>query len=133
MSQLLRVQNFSVSMDGFGAGHGQSLEAPFGHAESRGGRVARVPADLVSWAFATASWPNRTEPRGSRGLDDYFTRDFPRNIGAEIMGRNKFGPQRGPSSSLSRHHRRSGRRTSRSWKAPWPASPIDAAAVQRLG
>lgn len=29
MSQLLRVQNFSVSMDGFGAGEGQSLEAPF--------------------------------------------------------------------------------------------------------
>ncbi len=30
------------------------------------------------------------------GLDDYFTRDFANNIGAEIMGRNKFGPQRGP-------------------------------------
>ncbi len=38
----------------------------------------------------------RTEPGGSRGLDDCFTRDFARNIGAEIMGRNKFGPQRGP-------------------------------------
>ena len=39
------------------------------------------------------------EPRRTRwlpGLDDYFTRDFARNIGAEIMGRNKFGPQRGP-------------------------------------
>lgn len=34
--------------------------------------------------------------RGSRGLDDYLTRDFAHNIGAEIMGRNKFGPQRGP-------------------------------------
>ena len=96
MSQLLRVQSFCVSTDGFGAGEGQSLEAPFGHAERRGGRVASLPADLASWAFATASWPNRTEPGGSRGLDDYFTRDFPRNIGAEIMGRNKFGPQRGP-------------------------------------
>ena len=95
MSQLLRVQNFCVSMDGFGAGEGQSLEAPFGHAERRGGSVARLPADLASWAFATASWPNRTEPGGSRGLDDYFIRDFSRNIGAEIMGRNKFGPQRG--------------------------------------
>jgi dihydrofolate reductase len=39
---------------------------------------------------------NRTEPGGSRGLDDYFTRDFTNNIGAEIMGRNKFGPHRGP-------------------------------------
>jgi dihydrofolate reductase len=95
MSQLLRVQNFCVSMDGFGAGEGQSLEAPFGHADPGGGVVARLPADLVSWAVATASWPSRTEPGGTRGLDDYFTRDFTRNIGAEIMGRNKFGPQRG--------------------------------------
>ena len=38
----------------------------------------------------------RTDPGGSRGLDDYLTRDYARNIGAEIMGRNKFGPQRGP-------------------------------------
>ena len=35
MSQLVRVQNFAVSRDGFGAGEGQSLEQPFGHAESR--------------------------------------------------------------------------------------------------
>src|SRR6201995_926095 len=76
MAQLLRVQNFMLSMDGFGAGEGQSLEAPFGHADRRGGPVARLPADLVSWAGATASWPNRSEPGGSRGLDDYFTRDF---------------------------------------------------------
>jgi dihydrofolate reductase len=100
MSQLLRVQNFFLSADGFGAGEGQSLEAPFGHAERRGGGVANLPADLGSWAFATASWPNRTEPGGSRGLDDYFIRDFARNIGAEIMGRNKFGPQRGPWETL---------------------------------
>lgn len=87
MPQLLRVQNFAVSSDGFGAGEGQSLERPFGHAD---------PAALMSWAGATASWPNRSEPGGSRGLDDYFTRDFRNNIGAEIMGRNKFGPLRGP-------------------------------------
>jgi len=87
VSQLLRVQNFTVSEDGFGAGEGQSLERPFGHAD---------PSKLMSWAGATASWPNRTDPGGSRGLDDYFTRDFAQNIGAEIMGRNKFGPVRGP-------------------------------------
>lgn len=87
MSQLVRVQNFFVSQDWYGAGEGQSLERPFGHAD---------PAELAAWAGATASWPNRTEPGGSRGLDDYFTRDYARNIGAEIMGRNKFGPQRGP-------------------------------------
>ncbi|MEV8589707.1 dihydrofolate reductase family protein [Streptomyces sp. NPDC051180] len=87
MGQLLRVQNFNVSSDGYGAGVGQSLERPFGHAD---------PGAMFSWAGATASWPMRTDPGGSRGLDDYLTRDYPRNIGAEIMGRNKFGPQRGP-------------------------------------
>lgn len=87
MSPLVRVQNFTVSADGHGAGTGQSLERPFGHAD---------PATMMAWAGATASWPNRTDPGGTRGLDDYFTRDFARNIGAEIMGRNKFGPQRGP-------------------------------------
>lgn len=87
MSQLLRVQNFMVSRDGFGSGEGQSLERPFGHAD---------PAAMASWAGATAHWPGRTDPGGTRGLDDYFTRDFTNHIGAEIMGRNKFGPQRGP-------------------------------------
>ena len=42
----------------------------------------------------------RSDPGGSRGLDDYFTRDFAHNIGAEIMGRNKFGPVRGPWTDL---------------------------------
>jgi len=87
MTQLLRVQNFMLSRDGYGSGEGQTLERPFGHAD---------PAVLSAWAGATASWPNRADPGGSRGLDDYFTRDFSHNIGAEIMGRNKFGPQRGP-------------------------------------
>ncbi|MGY1781740.1 dihydrofolate reductase family protein [Geodermatophilus sp. SYSU D01036] len=87
MGQLLRVQNFTVSSDGYGAGEGQSLERPFGHAD---------PRKLMAWALATASFPGRTEPGGSRGLDDYFTRDFAHGIGAEIMGRNKFSPHRGP-------------------------------------
>ena len=87
MEQLLRVQNFTVSTDGFAAGEGQSMERPFGHAD---------PMQLMSWAVDTASFPNRAAPGGSRGLDDYFTRDFSYGIGAEIMGRNKFGPQRGP-------------------------------------
>lgn len=87
MAPLVRVQNFMLSTDGFGAGEGQSLERPFGHAD---------PAALASWAGATAHWPGRTDPGGHYGLDDYFTRDFANNIGAEIMGRNKFGPQRGP-------------------------------------
>lgn len=84
--QLLRVQNFGISRDGFGAGVGQSLERPFGKAD---------PMALLGWAGQTASWVYRNEPGGSRGIDDYFTRDYDRNIGAEIMGRNKFGPIRG--------------------------------------
>ena len=87
MTQMVRVHNFMVSSDGFGAGEGQSLETPFGHAD---------PGVLFRWAGATASWPNRGEPGGSRGLEDYLVRDFHRNIGAEIMGRNKFSPLRGP-------------------------------------
>ncbi|HEU5222644.1 MAG TPA: dihydrofolate reductase family protein [Candidatus Lumbricidophila sp.] len=91
MAQRLRVQNFSVSSDGFGAGVGQRLEAPFGHVN---------PMELAGWAAATASWPGRDDAGGTRGLDDYFTRDFANNIGAEIMGRHKFGPQRGPWENL---------------------------------
>ena len=87
MQQLLRVQNFTVSADGYGAGTDQTLERPFGHAD---------PSQFFTWAGATASWPNRTEPGGTRGEEDYLTRDFSHNIGAEIMGRNKFGPLRGP-------------------------------------
>jgi dihydrofolate reductase len=87
MTQLLRVQNFTISSDGIGAGEDQTLEQPFGHVD---------PGKLMRWAFDTASWLYRTDPNGSRGLDDYIIRDYPRNIGAEIMGRNKFGPVRGP-------------------------------------
>ncbi|WP_448638777.1 dihydrofolate reductase family protein [Geodermatophilus sp. URMC 63] len=87
MGQLVRVQNFTVSSDGYGAGEGQSLERPFGHAD---------PRVLMAWALATASFPGPTGPGGSRGLDDYFTRDFAHGIGAEIMGANKFSPHRGP-------------------------------------
>ncbi|MBF6243907.1 MULTISPECIES: dihydrofolate reductase family protein [Nocardia] len=91
MSQLVRVQNFNLSSDGYGAGEGQSLERPFGHAD---------PSALFAWCGPTAHWPTRTEPGGTYGLDDYFTRDYRNNIGAEIMGRNKFGPQRGPWENL---------------------------------
>src|SRR5215468_5011462 len=86
MTQRVRVQNFTISQDGFGSGEGQSLDRPFGHLD---------PTKLMGWAFATSSHPFHTHERGSRGLDDYFLRDYDRNIGAEIMGRNKFGTQRG--------------------------------------
>ncbi|AXK44191.1 dihydrofolate reductase family protein [Brachybacterium saurashtrense] len=87
MTQRVRVQNVTVSRDGIGAGEEQTLQRPFGHVD---------PTELMAWAFATASFPGRTDGGGSRGLEDRLTRDFARGIGAEIMGRHKFGPQRGP-------------------------------------
>ncbi|MFN8074307.1 MAG: dihydrofolate reductase family protein [Kineosporiaceae bacterium] len=87
MPQLLRVQNFTVSADGFGTGEGQSLERPFGHAD---------PRELMAWAFGTASFHVSQAENGSRGIDDHFIRDFDHGIGAEIMGANKFSPFRGP-------------------------------------
>ncbi|WP_413543438.1 dihydrofolate reductase family protein [Citricoccus nitrophenolicus] len=85
--QRLKVQNFFVSRDGVAAGEDQSLECPFGHVD---------PGPLTVWAVETASWPNRAEAGGSRGLDDHIVRDFHHNIGAEIMGSHKFSPYRGP-------------------------------------
>ena len=73
-----------------------TASAPARARASSGPSATPTPAELASWAGATASWPNRTDPGGTRGLDDYFTRDFANNIGAEIMGRGKFGPQKGP-------------------------------------
>ncbi|WP_309124397.1 dihydrofolate reductase family protein [Arthrobacter sp.] len=86
---LVRVHNFSVSLDGYGAGEGQRLDAPFGHAGHR----------LVEWAVGTRTFRDMGVPGespGSRGVDDAFASAWGPGIGAEIMGRNKFGPQRGP-------------------------------------
>lgn len=83
----VRVHNFSVSLDGFGTGEGQSLEAPFGHA---GGR-------LMEWFVATRTFRAMHDtPGGGIGVDEAFASNWGSGIGAEIMGRNKFGPQRGP-------------------------------------
>jgi dihydrofolate reductase len=78
-----RVQNFSISLDGFGTGVPQSLEAPFGHAGHR----------LHEWMFATR-WGGAMfgRPGGSRGIDDAYAQQFDTGIGAEIMGAGKFGP-----------------------------------------
>lgn len=84
---LVRVHNFSVSLDGFGTGEGQSLDSPFGHAQGR----------LHEWFFATRTFhAMHGQPGGSTGVDDAFASNWGPGIGAEIMGRNKFGPQRGP-------------------------------------
>ncbi len=80
---LVRVHNFSISLDGFGTGEPQSLESPFGHAGQR----------LHQWMFATA-WGGAMFGRadGTTGVDDALARQFDPGIGAEIMGANKFGP-----------------------------------------
>jgi dihydrofolate reductase len=84
---LVRVHNFAVSLDGFGTGDGQSLESPFGHAEDW----------LMRWFLGTRSFRAMNgQPGGSTGIDDTFASNWGPGIGAEIMGRNKFGPQRGP-------------------------------------
>ena len=77
MSQL-RVHNFSISLDGFGAGEPQSAESPFGHAGER----------LHEWMFATRFWSEG----GRAGVDDALAARHEVGIGAEIMGANKFGP-----------------------------------------
>lgn len=79
---LVRVQCFSISLDGFGTGEGQSLEAPFGHAGER----------LHEWMFATRWWRERLGEPGGGGIDDAFARLFAPGVGAEIMGAGKFGP-----------------------------------------
>ncbi|NPD04727.1 dihydrofolate reductase [Nocardioides sp. zg-1308] len=76
---LVRVHNFSISLDGFGAGEPQSLETPFGHAGQR----------LHGWMMATRFWDPAT---GGAGVDDVFAERHSIGIGAEIMGANKFGP-----------------------------------------
>jgi dihydrofolate reductase len=80
---LARVQNFSISLDGFGSGEPQSLDAPFGHAGER----------LHDWMFSTRWWREMVgEPGGNRGVDDAFAQAYATGVGAEIMGAGKFGP-----------------------------------------
>ncbi len=82
----VRVHNFTVSLDGYGTGDGQSMEAPFGHGMG-----------LMSWFFGTRAFQGMQGKDGGRaGVDDAFASQWAGGIGAEIMGRNKFGPQRGP-------------------------------------
>jgi dihydrofolate reductase len=83
----LRVQSFSISLDGYGAGPDQSLENPLG----RGG------LGLHAWAFATRTIRQMFgQEGGDTGVDDDFVARGFDNLGAWILGRNMFGPVRGP-------------------------------------
>ncbi len=93
MSQV-RVHNFPVSRDGSGTGAGQSPDAPFGHAGTR----------LHEWFFPTRTFrAMQGRPGGSTGIDDAFASAWEPGIGAEIMGRGKFGPHHGPWPDQERH------------------------------
>jgi len=84
----VRVNAFSVSVDGFGAGSDQSREHPLG----RGGER------LHEWLIPTRTFQRDVQRRegGTTGPDDEFAAKSFENVGAWIMGRNMFGPVRGP-------------------------------------
>jgi dihydrofolate reductase len=83
----LRIHCFAVSIDGYGAGPSQSLENPLGI----GG------AALHEWAFATRTFRQIFGgDGGTTGVDDDFASRGFNNVGAWILGRNMFGPVRGP-------------------------------------
>jgi dihydrofolate reductase len=84
----LRVAAFTVSIDGYGAGPDQSLENPLG----MGGMA------LHNWAFATRTFRRVVlgQEGGATGIDDDFAARSFENLGAWILGRNMFGPVRGP-------------------------------------
>ena len=84
----LRVQAFSLSIDGYGAGPDQSVQNPLGV----GGMA------LHEWAFPTRTFQRMVfgKAEGGTGIDEDFAARSFANVGAWILGRNMFGPVRGP-------------------------------------
>lgn len=84
----LRVHSFSISIDGFGAGPNQDLQNPLGV----GG------PELFEWFFHTRTWQRMhgNGEGGETGTDDDIAASGFDGIGAWILGRNMFGPVRGP-------------------------------------
>ena len=98
----VRVHNFVVTLDGYATGEGQSRKTPFGHAQDR----------FNPWFGATHTWRRDIAGQpGSGGLEEAVASTWEQGIGAEIMGRNKFGPQRGPWENLD-------------WKGWWGDNPV---------
>jgi dihydrofolate reductase len=83
-----KVQSFSISLDGYGAGPNQSLHNPLGE---RG-------EELHQWFRGTRTFQRMLgdETKGADGPDEDFAARGFENIGAWILGRNMFGPVRGP-------------------------------------
>jgi dihydrofolate reductase len=98
----VRVESFSISLDGYGAGPSQDINHPLGV----GGE------DLHEWAFATRTFQREHSGAdgGTTGIDDDFAARGFENVGAWILGRNMFGPVRGPWPDLN-------------WKGWWGDNP----------
>src|SRR5215471_11431016 len=83
----VRVSSFAVSLDGYSAGPDQNLDNPLG---------VRGP-ELFQWFFPTRTFRQMQGLEGgSTGVDDEWARRGMENVGAWILGRNMFGPVRGP-------------------------------------
>ncbi len=83
----LRVCSFGISIDGFGAGTGQDLQNPLG---------VRGP-EIMEWFFHTRTFRSMYGLEGGEtGIDDGLAKDGLTGFGAWILGRNMFGPVRGP-------------------------------------
>ena len=83
----LRVHSFGVSLDGFAAGPRQDLQNPLG---------VRGP-ELMQWFLVTDVWKRMHGlGEGERGADNRMAEQGFENVGAWILGRNMFGPVRGP-------------------------------------
>ncbi|MEX0721244.1 MAG: dihydrofolate reductase family protein [Balneolaceae bacterium] len=97
----VRVESFSISLDGYGAGPDQSVDNPLGV----GGE------DMHEWVTSTRSWRQmHGKEGGTEGIDDDFAVRGTKNIGAWILGRNMFGPIRGPWPDMN-------------WKGWWGDNP----------
>ncbi|HEY3815903.1 MAG TPA: dihydrofolate reductase family protein [Polyangiaceae bacterium] len=97
----VRVANFSLSIDGFGAGSAQDLEHPLGE----------NGMELHEWFFDTRTFRKmQGEEGGATGIDDSFAARGVAGVGAWILGRNMFGPVRGAWSDES-------------WRGWWGETP----------
>ena len=83
----IRVDGFTISLDGYGAGPNQDLEHPMGV----GARA------LHQWLVTTRTFQRNLfgKDEGTTGVDDDFAARGFRDVGAWILGRNMFGPVRG--------------------------------------
>ena len=84
---IVRVHAFTISLDGYGAGPRQSLDDPMGSGAEQ----------LHEWFVPTRTFQQMQGAEGgASGIDEDFAARGFENLGAWIMGRNMFGPVRGP-------------------------------------